>query len=89
MDVRHADGRGVRQALAFMEPFIADKTRWPYPPDVMYFDEWPMRHLSLFFGGQALGEAEYIRVWRTLRADSNVEEVVRNYFLRQPLLWVA
>jgi hypothetical protein len=33
------------------------------------------------------GKAAYIDVWKTLKADSGVEEVVRNFFVRQPLLW--
>jgi len=82
------DGRGMRRALAFMAPYIRDKRTWPHPPDVQYFDEWPMRHPSLLFGGLALHRAEYLDTWKTLRADSDVEEVVRNFFIRQPLLWI-
>jgi hypothetical protein len=83
-----ADGRGIRKALAFMAPFIADKHTWPYPPDVMYFDEWPMRQAALLFGGVALSEPRYLDIWKGLRADSNVDEVIRNFFVRQPVLWV-
>jgi len=82
------DGRGMRQALAFMYPFIQDKSRWPKAPDVMYHDQWPVRHPALFFGGRALGEPRYVALWRTLPADPTVDEVIRNYPVRQPLLWV-
>jgi hypothetical protein len=27
-------------------------------------------------------------LWKKLRADSTVDEVVRNFFVRQPVLWV-
>jgi hypothetical protein len=83
-----SDGRGVAKALAFMVPFIADKSTWTYPPDVMYFAEWPVRHSSLLFGGLALGRQEYVALWRKLNADPGVDEVIRNFFIRQPLLWV-
>jgi hypothetical protein len=83
------DGRGVRKALAFMAPFIANKASWKYPQDVMYFDEWPMRHSALLFGGSALNQPDYLALWQKLPADSTVEEVIRNYFIRQPLLWVS
>jgi len=83
------DGRGLRRALAFMAPFIQDKSRWPRPRDVQYFDEWPMRHPALLFGGLALGNDGYIALWKTLKSDSDVEEVVRNFFIRQPILWLA
>src|SRR5262249_45100551 len=82
------DGRGMRRALAFMAPFIADKTRWPHARDVQYHDEWPMRHPALLFGGLAVSNPEYVDLWNTLRADSDVEEVVRNLFIRQPILWL-
>lgn len=83
-----ADGRGVARALAFMAPFIQNKGSWKYPPDVMYFDDWPVRHSSLLFGGLALGRQEYIALWRRLNGDPTVDEVIRNFFIRQPLLWV-
>lgn len=82
-----ADGRGVRQAVAFMAPYVRDKKRWPLKPDVMYDAEWPMRHASLLFAGLAYGERDHLALWQTLRADSNVDEVIRNFFIRQPLLW--
>ena len=82
------DGRGIGKALAFMYPFIKDKSRWPHKPDVMYYDEWPVRQSALLFGGYALGKPEYVDLWRTLKADPTVEETIRNYFIRQPLLWV-
>jgi alpha-glucosidase len=82
------DGRGLRKAVAFMVPSIRDRKAWPLPPDVMYDAEWPMRHPSLFFAGRALGMPEYLDLWKTLKADSTVEEVVRNFFVRQPVLWV-
>lgn len=82
------DGRGLRRGLAFIVPFIRDRGAWPYPKDVMYDSEWPMRQASLLFGGLALGEPGYLELWAKLRADSEVEEVIRNFFIRQPLLWV-
>jgi hypothetical protein len=54
----------------------------------MYDAEWPMRQASLLFGGLALGQPDYIALWKTLPADSSVEEVVRNFFIRQPVLWI-
>ena len=82
------DGRGLRRAMEFMVPFIRDKKSFPKPPDVMYHDEWPMRQISLLFAGLAFRRPDYIELWKQLPADSNVEEVVRNFFIRQPVLWV-
>ncbi len=82
------DGRGLRRALTYMAPYIADKRAWPKPPDVQYFESWPMRQVALLFGGIAYGESAYIALWRKLPPDSEVEEVVRNFPVRQPLLWL-
>jgi Alginate lyase len=83
-----ADGRGMSRALEYMAPFIRDKKSWPLKPDVMYDTEWPMRQNSLLFAGVALDRPEYIELWKKLPADSTVEEVIRNFFIRQPVLWV-
>jgi hypothetical protein len=84
-----ADGRGVRLAMTHMFPFIKDKKRWPLKPDVMYDSEWPMRQSSLLFAGLAYGQPEYVSLWKTLKPDSSVEEVIRNFFIRQPVLWTG
>ena len=83
-----ADGRGMAKALSFMAPFIGDKATWPHKPDVMYHDGWPVRHVSLLFGGMALDRADYIDLWRRLDPDPTVDEIIRNYPIRQPVLWV-
>ncbi len=82
------DGRSMRQAMEYMAPFIRDKKTWPLKADVMYDSEWPMRQSSLLFAGLALGRADYLALWKKLPADSRVEEVIRNFFVRQPVLWV-
>jgi hypothetical protein len=83
------DGRGMRKAVAYMEPYIRDKKTWPLPPDVMYYDEWPMRQTSLLFAGTAYKNDRYLQLWQSLKADSTVEEVIRNFFIRQPVLWTS
>jgi len=82
-----SDGRGIGKAVEYMYPFIKNKKSWPLKPDVMYDSEWPMRHASLLFAGRALRRSEYLELWKTLPADSKVEEVIRNFFIRQPVLW--
>jgi len=81
------DGRGMAKAMAWMFPYMQDKARWPLKPDVMYDKAWPMRQASLLFAGRALRRPDYLALWATLPADSKVEEVVRNFFIRQPVLW--
>ena len=82
------DGRGMRKAMAFMTPFIADKTKWPHKPDVMYHDGWPVRHISLLLAGMAFDQPDYIDLWRRLDPDPTVDEIIRNCPIRQPVLWL-
>ena len=82
------DGRGVKRSMEYMTPFIRDKKSWPLKPDVMYDREWPMRQNSLLFAAFAFDRKDYLALWKKLPADSSVEEVIRNFFIRQPVLWV-
>jgi hypothetical protein len=82
------DGRGMAKGMEWMFPFIADKKKWTRPRDVMYHDDWPVRQPCLLFAGVALAKTEYLEVWKKLEADPEVEEVLRNWPVRQPVLWV-
>jgi Alginate lyase len=84
-----ADGRSMQTAMAFMFPYIADRQTWPHPADVQYFDQFPVRQPSLLFAGLAYSEPRYLALWAKLNPDPEVEEVIRNYPIRQPVLWVA
>ena len=82
------DGRSIGGAIAWMAPFIADKANWPLPPDVEYFGGFPVRHPSLLFGGLAQKRSDWINLWQRLNPDPAIGEVVRNFPVRQPLLWL-
>ena len=82
------NGNRYRKAVDFMFPFIADKSKWPYPHDVEYFSDLPNRQPSLLFAGLAYREPKYIALWRTLPPDPKTAEIIRNFPIRQPVLWV-
>ena len=83
------DGRSMGRGVEFLYPYLKDKSKWPYPPDVEYFDDWPVRQTSLLFGGLRLGRPEYLELWGRLNPDPTVEEVIRNFPVREPVLWVG
>ncbi len=83
------DGRSMRKVVAFMYPFIKDRRTWPYKHDVEHFDDFPNRQPSLFFAGVAYRQKDYIALWKTLNPDPTVPEVIRNFPVRQPLLWMT
>ena len=82
------DGRGMEKGLSFIAPYIKDKSTWPLEPDVMYWDQWPVRHPALLFAGTAFGNTEYIDLWKTLTPIPETEEGLRNFPIREPVLWI-
>jgi hypothetical protein len=46
-----------------------------------------VRQPSLLFAGLAFHEPRFIDLWRTLDPEPTVDEIDRNYPIRQPLLW--
>ena len=82
------DGRGIRKAIAYLAPYLADKSKWPLKPDIQAWDAWPTRQSCLLFGGIALNEPHYLQLWSSLRPDPSDPEVQRNIAITQPVLWL-
>jgi hypothetical protein len=82
------EGLNLKLGIEFLFPFVKNKSTWPYPPDVMYFDEWPVRQPFLLFAGKAYNKPEYIDLWLTLEAYPKTPEVIRNLPIRNPLIWM-
>jgi hypothetical protein len=82
------DGRGIRKAMEFLFPYLLDKSKWPYKPDIQAWDGWPARPVALLFAGLALGELKYLELWKKLQSDPEDAEVRRNIAITQPVLWV-
>ncbi|HVH88844.1 MAG TPA: alginate lyase family protein [Terriglobales bacterium] len=82
------DGRGFGKSMAWVFPYIANKSSWPYRPDVEYFQYWPIRQPDLLFAGLAFSNQDYVQTWKHLPPEPQVEEIIRNNPIRQPLLWV-
>ena len=78
----------MRQAVEFLYPYLADKSKWPHKPDVQAWDGWPARQPALLFAGLALGEQKYLDLWKRLPPDPSDPEVRRNIAITQPVLWV-
>jgi hypothetical protein len=78
----------LQDAIEFIYPYIKYKSAWPFQKDVMYFDSWPVRHPSLLFGALAYNKLEYLIVWEKLDPAPTEDEVLRNFFIRQPILWI-
>jgi hypothetical protein len=86
-DWKLSDGRSIEKGITFLLPYIKDKVKWPYPPDVMYFDQWPIAQSSLFFSG-IHGNSVAMKLWQGLEHFPTNQEIIRNYPIRNPILWL-
>ena len=82
------DGRGLAKAADFLYPYLKDKREWKWARDVEHFDALPVRSPGLLFAGLATHEQRFLDLWMTLNPDPTDSEVIRNYPIRQPVLWV-
>ncbi|TDU71129.1 polysaccharide lyase-like protein [Prosthecobacter fusiformis] len=83
------DGRCMAKAVAFLYPYLADKTCWPLKPDIHAWEGWPVRQPALLFSGLAFHEDKYLKLWRELKPDPEDFEIRRNNAITQPLLWTT
>jgi hypothetical protein len=83
-----ADGKSIRKGIEFLYPYVADKSKWTYSHDVMYWDEWPVAQPFLIFGADKFGKKEWFDTWKSLDHFPKVEEVIRNLPVRNPLIWM-
>jgi len=81
------DGKTIKKGIQYLAPYIEDKSKWPLPPDVMYWEEWPVAQPFLVFGANAFGVKQWLETWKKLNHDPQVEEVIRNLPVRNPLIW--
>ena len=79
--------RGICKAAAFLYPYLKDRNAWPYKHDVEHFDSLPVRSPGLLFTGLACHQPENVALWQQLNPDPTDPEIIRNYPVRQPLLW--
>lgn len=87
-DFETADGKSIKKGIAFLYPFIADKNKWTLAPDVMYWNNWPVAQPFLLFGANAYHETTWLNTWKKLEHKPQVEEVIRNLPIRNPLIWL-
>jgi len=83
-----SDGRSADRAVAFLEPYLANKNLWPYAKDIAHFESWPVRGPALLFAGMRLHDRGAFDAWAKLDADPTDQEVQRNLAMTQPLLWL-
>jgi hypothetical protein len=82
------DGRGMRKAMAYLYPYLADKSPGRWPPDVMAWDAWPVRPVLLSSAARRWARRSTSTCGRSLKPDPADFEIRRNNAVTQPVLWM-
>jgi hypothetical protein len=83
------DGKTLKKGIEFLYPYVADKSKWTYPQDVMFWENWPIAQPFLIFGANEFGVRTWFDTWKSLEHFPAVEEVIRNLPVRNPLIWMV
>jgi hypothetical protein len=83
-----ADGKSIKKGIEYLYPYIAEKSKWPFNKDVMYWEHWPVAQPALVFGAVAYDKRNWFDTWKALEHAPTVEEVIRNLPVRHPLIWL-
>ena len=83
-----ADGKSIRKGIAYLYPFVKDKSKWPLKPDVMHWENWPVAQPFLLLGAVEFKQKDWLETWQKLDHDPQVEEVIRNLPVRNPMIWI-
>ena len=78
----------ILDAVDFMFPYINDKNKWCYQKDVKYFNYWPVKQNALYLASTFCKKEEYYALWEKLPNYRLKFELVRNYPIRTPQLWI-
>lgn len=82
------DGQSIKTGIAYLFPFVQDKSKWPLKPDVMYWNDWPVAQPFLLFAANVFQQESWYNTWKKLEHHPQVEEVIRNLPIRHPLIWM-
>lgn len=82
------EGLSIKKGVLFLYPYLADKNKWPYAKDVMYWDNWPVAQPSLLFAAFAYQSEGFFETWKKANHEPKNEEVIRNLPVRHPLIWL-
>ena len=82
-------GIGIRRAIDFITPYVADKAAWPYGEDAEGFDALPGKPAFLLFAASAYRDNGYLAVYSKLRRKENPSKTEdRNTPVKDPWLYI-
>jgi hypothetical protein len=83
------DGKSIAKGLAFMAPYVGDKSKWPKDPDVQYWDNWPVAQPSFFAGAMAYENEQYFDLWKNKKHFLKEYEIRRTIANKSPIIWLS
>lgn len=83
-----ADGKSMRLGLDYMAPYLADKSQWPHPADVMYPDEWPVAQPAFLLGAIELDRSDLYDLWAPFALFPEIFELRRAQPIHSPLIYI-
>jgi hypothetical protein len=54
----------------------------------MYWENWPVAQPFMLFGALGFGNKEWFETWSRLDHFPEIEEVIRNLPVRNPVIWM-
>ena len=87
-EYKTSDGRSIKKGIEFLYPYVENKGKWPFKQDVMYWENWPVAQPFLVFGANTFRKNKWFTTWKKLDHKPEVEEVIRNMPIRNPLIWL-
>lgn len=79
-------GLSIKNGIDFLLPYLKDKGSWPYPKDVMYFDDFPVSSSFMLFAGCRFGQKDLLELYQALPSPLVPDEVNRNNAIQSPQL---
>jgi hypothetical protein len=83
------DDKRIEKGVRFLLPYVENKDKWPFKKDVMYWENWPVAHPFLVFSALEFKDEKLLNTWKKLDHDPQIEEVIRNVPIRNPIIWLT
>ena len=79
-------GVTMKKGVDFLLPYLQDKGTWPYPPDVMHFEDFPVKSSFMLFAGYRFGMESLLELYSALPGPLVSDEASRNNAIQFPQL---
>jgi hypothetical protein len=82
------DGRGLNKGLDFIYPYLIDKTKWPFKPDISHWELQPSPRQFMLFAALALNSQQWFNVWKAIDNKESKDENIKERHFKNPILFI-